>query len=81
MWAPSSIYKGLPLLYGLIGLLLIVCFGLSGIGTFSAGLFMTAAVLTAMWRYQHRDAPPKAADIAKAAWEERRIRQSERMPL
>jgi hypothetical protein len=54
MWIPDWLYTILPILYGVIGAVLLAIFGVSGPALMSVLLLFGAATLTTVWRYRHR---------------------------
>ena len=83
MWIPQTLYRILPLIYLLAGAALFAIFGLQLASTVSAVLLFSAAALTALWRYQHRDenADANQGPTPKEQWAERRARRTQNMPL
>ena len=80
MWIPQTLYKILPYIYMVAGVALFAIFGLQLASTVSAVLLFSAAALTALWRYQHRDESQGKGSSARAEWEERRARRTGNQP-
>jgi hypothetical protein len=76
-WIPEPIYKVLPAAYAAAGASLIAAFGMQGPAALSALALFAAAGLTALWRHQHRDDTPAAAEPSaqKMQWEARRSKR------
>jgi len=77
MWIPDAIYRKLPAIYAAAGAALIPAFGLNGPSVLSAALLVGAGVLTALWRYKHRQAPELPTLTPKQEWEQRRAKRDQ----
>ena len=76
-WIPEPIYKTLPAAYAVAGIALLATFGAHGPAALSALALLLAGGLTALWRHQHRDDSPSAAEPSpqKQAWQARRAKR------
>lgn len=77
MWIPDTIYRKLPMIYTATGATLIPAFGLNAPSVLSAMLLIGAGVLTALWRFKHRQIPMDAALTLKQEWAQRRAKRRE----
>ncbi|WP_329693390.1 hypothetical protein [Aquabacterium sp.] len=78
MWIPDSIYQKLPAIYVAAGAALVPAFGLNGPSVISAAMLVAAGVLTALWRYKHRQAAEADSTLTpKDEWAQRRERRLE----
>ena len=78
MWIPDSIYQKLPAVYASAGVALLPAFGITGPSVISAAMLVAAGVLTALWRYKHRNAAAADSTLShKDEWAQRRERRME----